>query len=65
MRLVTTPPLEDNDAGRGRVGERGGEGVEGEGRCGDRLSLRDREVDREEGCQEIVDGSRLIGSDGS
>ena len=57
MRRFTTPPLEDNDAGRGRVGDLGGEGVEGEGRFGDRLSLRDREVDREEGCQDIEDGS--------
>ena len=61
INLVATAIIDAND----KVINVQGEGVVGEGRCGDRLSLRDREVDREEGCQEILDGSWLIGSDGS
>ena len=56
----TTPPREDKDAGRGRVGDRGGDGVAGTWRFGDRLSLRDLEVDRDP-----AEGSWLIGSAGS
>ena len=57
MRRFTTPPREDEDAGRGRVGERGDEGA---WRFGDRLSLRELEVDRD-----VAEGSWLIGSEGS
>ena len=57
IRRLTTPPREDKDAGRGRVGDRGDEGV---WRLGDRRSLRDLEVDRDP-----AEGSWLIGSEGS
>ena len=57
IRRLTTPPREDKDAGRGRVGDRGDAGV---WRFGDRLSLRDLEVDRDP-----AEGSWLIGSEGS
>ena len=75
IRRLTTPPREESEAGRGRTGDRGVE--EDLGRLGDRLSLRDLDVDRElvdvlwpmEGSmsESGVEGPRreLMGSDGS
>ena len=59
IRRLTTPPREDSDEGRSRVGERGDVGV---WRFGDRLSLRDLEV---EVGRDPAEGSWLIGSEGS